>query len=142
MTLTTVNTPGPIGPGSLIRLNAAGPYPTDDYFEVDVFPTPFTSGILSATRIPGSAPHIDCYLGYFEKTKEFFGGYEGVADGTSCHLTFFQFHANGTIVDTGSDTGAWTFTLRSPFINLLTFIGGTSSMKPILDAVIRTFPAP
>lgn len=142
MTLTVVDPGRPIGVGSLIRLNSSGPYPIDDWFEVDVYPPPYTTGIVSGMIVPGSAPHIDVYLGWDGKRRSFYSGHEGTTDGTSLHLVLWHFHANGVVVEQTNDTSAWTWWNHSPQTNLLGFVQQSADVQSILNAVIRTFPAP
>jgi hypothetical protein len=125
-----------------VRLNSSGPYPNDDYFQVAFTDATTSNGLIFGDIIPGSAPHIDVYLGWSEKARQFFGTFEGIPDGRAGTLDFFHFHANGVLVEQFTDTGAWTWTLRSPIFRLLNFVSATADFSAILNAVQRTPTVP
>lgn len=140
MTLVTSDPPKAIGPGSLIRLISSGPYPNDDYFEVDVYPNGGSSGVISGTIYANRFPHIDVYLGWSDRTKQFFGEFDSIAQGQGCNLILWHFHNSGVVVEQTTDTGAWTWTYQSPTFNLLNFVGNSGPVDDIRRAVYRTFP--
>lgn len=151
MTLVVVypSAPGPIGPGYYCQVQnpAVGPLAIDDTIEW-LLETVSGGDIISRLKMVNTAgSHFPAgIMGWrFDSNIDLLnmGVAAPVTPGTACKLQINWKHASGVLVDSVTDTRAWTYDPTNALAELLVALlasSGSGTLATILSAVRTTFP--
>ena len=122
----------------------SGPVPNDDFISVVVtdHSTGFNAGVGFSIKLTHGSLLVIPTIGWDEIRNEVSAGSVGfAAAGVAVDAQAFQYHANGTLVDSSAVVayGVWD---QSQAWALMHFLGGTTgSLAAVLAAVRGDFPA-